>query len=277
MISHSQVHVLRWSIFVMAKGLFPRAWVKKSFYFQVISLVDSCCVKRIYMCVCVYREIFFSCGLWLCVMRSLWCHFRVTAEPTISNTFSCSAGIVGCCKTPKERHRQLERWSWQSSYRSTVICTEHSSGLPLCVAYTVAHDARTYNPGQRENSVRVTSYHLIWSYLKHYCGACQDFHSVVSVIRLDDQSWTFWFEHWPAASIYITALHSKDSTYGLCVCLCVLHDHIITVSGPGNPPERWIMWAEAGQHCPAFSCGPYSWLDSIRSAIIRLHLVSVWK
>lgn len=37
MISRSQVHVLRWSIFVMAKGLFPRAWVKKSFYFQVIN------------------------------------------------------------------------------------------------------------------------------------------------------------------------------------------------------------------------------------------------
>lgn len=35
MSSHSQVHVLRWSISVMAKALFPRAWVKKSFYFQV--------------------------------------------------------------------------------------------------------------------------------------------------------------------------------------------------------------------------------------------------
>lgn len=37
MVSHSQVHVLRWSIPVMAKGLFPRAWVKKSFYFQVMN------------------------------------------------------------------------------------------------------------------------------------------------------------------------------------------------------------------------------------------------
>lgn len=36
----------------MAKGLFPRAWVKKSFYFQVISLFGNCSAMRISVKLC---------------------------------------------------------------------------------------------------------------------------------------------------------------------------------------------------------------------------------
>lgn len=74
MISRSQVRVLRWSIFVMAKGLFPRAWVKKSFYFQVMSLFDKCSVKRISVRCCGFRL-----TVSLCKMGSSWCHIRLTA------------------------------------------------------------------------------------------------------------------------------------------------------------------------------------------------------
>lgn len=47
MVFRNQVHVLRWSIPVMAKALFPRAWVKKSFYFQVTRRFDNCSAVRI--------------------------------------------------------------------------------------------------------------------------------------------------------------------------------------------------------------------------------------
>lgn len=48
MVSRNHVHVLRWSIPVMAKALFPRAWVKKSFYFQVTGRsVDNFSAMRI--------------------------------------------------------------------------------------------------------------------------------------------------------------------------------------------------------------------------------------
>lgn len=79
MVAHSQVHVLRWSTPVMAKGLLPRAWVKKSFYFQVIS--------------CLILALWCSCAVKMCALLagSLWMVVVVVVVVLVRGASWCQA------------------------------------------------------------------------------------------------------------------------------------------------------------------------------------------
>lgn len=103
MIPHSQVHVLRWSIFVMAKGLFPRAWVKKSFYFQVRLLPRICCVKRI----AVLKKMRWCCGI-VWARRGATSHWQLAVNGYLLLLLGVDIKIPDECKMPDECGPALE-------------------------------------------------------------------------------------------------------------------------------------------------------------------------